>query len=209
MRSITLLLSLFLLTTLSCQEKEKLNTKECGALKEFKMDKAYAKNADLPEIDFTLQYPENIKARPAVEGKDNKSYNYFAIEEDGTEVEMLSLGHLTYDGGTFEEHAKGMLEFIKTLFASAYTLKDPKVGMKTFDGKKYPVFQSHGKISNPGGTFDGEYLINTVILENPNPELASLIVIMVVQEGRGVVEFEDFAEKACISTIWKTIEYTN
>ena len=199
---------LFLLIIPSCSSPEKKDSQDMNS---FKVDKEYCQKLGLPEVEFNVMYPKNLKTDPPQEGYQNYAYNYF-LKWDKNEIqtEAISLCYSTVQKNSLMKDAlvDQILLQVKQMYEQmGFTFTEDFIGKDTFDGKEYYQFRAKGTINNKDREFVGEYKILCLIVEPEVNDKNGLFVMMVANQDSEIKNFSDFSSKGAISSIWKSIKF--
>lgn len=179
-------------------------SEDCGKLITYTCDADYLKGSDKQDIFFRINVPEGLQVQTL---KDQKR-SYFRIQklEDGAVDEFVSFGHLYNSEGMTEEEIIDRLYGVSDMIINAgYTEDESQLLKTTFDGKEYHVYQAIGTFPESAGPFAGEFLYNVVAL--PYDDQRTLLVVMMANNKGHDYKFYDFADRMCISHIWRSIEF--
>lgn len=178
----------------------------------FTVNNEFCKEMSLPTIEFSLEYPNELKTDPALKGYQNYNYNaFFKWNKNEVQTEGISLGYYTPQKSNLLEDQvkKKSLNQVLGAWRQLFEMSDVKIEKSKFDNKEYYILRAKGSISNPepDAEFVGNYLIQTLLLEPQGNNKNGLLVTFIANEESEITSFQDFADKGYISTVWKTLKF--
>jgi hypothetical protein len=178
----------------------------------FVVDKDFCKEMGLPIIEFSLEYPKELKTDLAEKGYQNFNYNaFFKWNENEVQTEGISLGYYTPpQSDLLEKQVKqNLLNQVLGAYQQMFEISDAKISTFEFDNKEYLMLRAKGKAKDPDPEpeFVGNYLIQTLLLEPLSNNKNGLLVTFIANEESEIKSFENFADKGYISKVWKTLKF--
>lgn len=199
--------------SISCGPGEGKNMHtNCGELETFSVDRDFCNKMGLPEVEFSLQFPKNLRTDPPSEEYQNQHYNYFLKwNEDEIQTEAFSIGYSTTQRNTIlkDQLTAQVLNQVQSMWKQAgFTLSNEFIGKESFDGKEYSMFRAEGKINNPEIELVGKYLIQCLVVEPEVDNKNGVFIMMLANEDSEISSFQDFSNKGCISAIWQNFKFS-
>lgn len=189
-------------------------TSECGALKEFSVDKEYCKRYGLREETFSLKYPSDVDIETQ---EDYQSINYagfFKYHEDSTLIESMNIGFyygLSESGGN---NAFGRLlgttnksvlgNMINQFRAQGIDMQNVTMQDETIRGEDHFAARGSFETTEDISGYKGKYLIQLVMMATASDH--GILLIMAARDDSGVTSFQDFETKGCLAPILQSIE---
>lgn len=210
---ITVLLSICIL---SCTSRPKKKEKASNPKNElFLVDETFCKEKNLPIIEFSVEYPKDMKAFPAeISEFTNRIYGTITKFRDGStilesvQIERLSAIESSQKKIDKQKILRNILKEYQLLFSS---FTDGETGVFEVNGKEYAMMR--GKIRGQfngtnAGTLTGEYHIQSVIVMNDEDDSSGLILTFLADQKRTDIKtYTDFFTKGGSVDIWETLEF--
>ncbi len=179
----------------------------------FVVDKAFCQKMDLPEIEFSVQYPDTMWVDPADELFVNETYNNFYVKgAGGISTEFIALAYYKYNAENglsfFVDLKTAMLQQYLQKLTIDFDILEHEIGEFVIDGKTYKGFRAKGKAihSENFRSGKGTYLMQCLLVE-PQTQENGLAITFYANESSAIKSYEDFTEKGAISTVWKTLKF--
>lgn len=187
---------------------------DCGALKEFSVDKEYCKKYGLREETFSLKYPSGLDIETQ---EDYRSVNYagfFKYNDDSTLMESMNIGYyygLSESGGnnTFSRflgttHESILGNMVNQFRAQGIDMQDVTMQDEKIKGEDHFAARGNFETTEDVAGYKGKYLIQLVMMATASDH--GILLIMAEREDSGVSSFQDFETKGCLAPILQSIE---
>lgn len=183
----------------------------------FHVGRTFCKQNDLPVIKFSLEYPNHLLTSIAEPQYENYNYNaFFNWNENEVQTEGIYLGYCYFESDYFESSDVEKEELSKELWqqltrdhSEHFQLSNIKTGKMAFDNEHYFMFRAnaHAKNSKSDAEFEGNYILQTLILEPQGTNDNGLVITFLANAESEIRTFEDFANKGDLSAIWKSLKF--
>lgn len=197
----------------SCRNEVPISS-ECGALKEFSVDKEYCKQYGLREETFSLKYPSDLDIETQ---EDYQSINYagfFKYDDDSTLMESMNIGYyygLSESGGNnaFSRllgttHKSILGNMVNQFRAQGIDMQNVTMQDEEIRGEDHFAARGSFETTEDVAGYKGKYLIQLVMMATASDH--GILLIMAAREDSGVSSFQDFETKGCLAPILQSIE---
>lgn len=207
-----LIIASLVIISLSC--KSEIETKDCGEVKTFTVDKEYCQKYGLREETFTVDYPSGVTIETQEDYKSPNYVSFIKYDKDENIEESVNIGFyygLKQSGGsTGAEMITGLTKeslinkMIGQLKGQGINLEN--VTMKDEDINNEEHFAARGNFSSQSDDlgFKGNYLMQFVLIATAPDH--GVLVIMSAREDSGIKTYKDFETKGCMASVLKSIK---
>ncbi|WP_397301179.1 hypothetical protein [Nonlabens ulvanivorans] len=184
---------------------------DCGAIKTFTVDKEFANKWDFPDLEFSMDYHEDMETQFPSEGGRNINYASFIIkDQDSIWTESFGIGKYKSNGYAADKRDElnmSLLNQFSNMYKGVFEINDEFKGKRKIDGKDYMVYEAKGSIDRADVGFKGDYLLKMMIVEPQKNADNGLIYIMQANQDSPIKSFEDFGKLGCTATIYQSLKF--
>lgn len=204
------LLSLLVLGLFACASK--LERKKVEFPNKFVVTASDCKKWKMPEVEFSIQYPDSVKCVfPSVDSV-NDNYISLVDRKDEINFEELTIGWFT--GGSNLEFMNLGIQLLNQ-FESIFKSVDPKAETE-FKGKRdflnfkgaYQLQMVYEVEDESLGGDPGKYKLMTVLVPNTDLAKNGVLVFFQTNDNNKIIrKFSDFGVNGLTGDIWNTFEF--
>lgn len=186
--------------------------KEAGFKNIFNVTYGDCRKWNLPEIEFSIQYPDSIEVTFPEEGYENDNYVSLVCRDGEEDFEELTIGWL--EGGSsldFMNLGGQLLSQIESVFRTVdINAKTIFKGKGSFiDSREiYQLQMKYEVLDDSVGMDVGKYKLMLALIPNTDDqENGVLVFFQTNEENKTIRDFSDFGKVGLSGRIWNTFEF--
>lgn len=188
----------------SCGKKPKEGNKL------FVVDHSFCGEVGLPNIEFSVEYPDSMWVMPAEKGFINETYNNFYLKRKGITTEFIALAFYKPSANffLFDDLKQGLVNQLLRKMQMEWHIDSSSTERIKIGNDSYYGFRAYARprrdIDFP--TARGSYLIQSLLIEPENQE-NGVGITFYANESSEIKTFDDFTKKGSVSVVWNTLMF--